>query len=181
MTLSLLLAFAKASGGEGGGGVLTVDGGLGFWTVVMFVLLLVVLGKFAWKPIISALDEREKKINDSLQAAEKAKDEAKKISEENKVIIAKAQEEAQQIIAQSRKFAEDLRAENKQKADIEAAERLASAQKDIENLKHQALNDIKDQVAALSVDIAATIIRETLDDAKKKELVNKYISEIQSN
>ena len=92
------LAFLVFSGGEGGGTLLDINPGAIFWTTVTFLLLLFVLKKLAWKPILNSLNERENNIRDSIQKAESAQKEAEKLLEENRTNLAKAEEEAQKIM-----------------------------------------------------------------------------------
>lgn len=91
------------------GSLISVNPGLIFWTVVTFIVLLIVLKKVAWKPILAALDQREAAIKESLEKAEKAREEAQKVLDENKSNIAKAEEESKKIIDQSRAYAEKLK------------------------------------------------------------------------
>ena len=102
------MVFALSAGGENGG-LLDVSPGLIFWTVITFLILLFILKKMAWKPILSSLDERENKIKESLEKAEFARTEAEKLIAENKSNLAKAEEDAQKIIAQGREYAEKLK------------------------------------------------------------------------
>ncbi|MBW7841262.1 MAG: F0F1 ATP synthase subunit B, partial [Ignavibacterium sp.] len=107
--LFAVIALIVSEGESAEGGLLSVNGGLAFWTVVTFLLLVLLLSKFAWKPILSALKQREDAIKDSLEQADKAKEEAKKILAENQNNLAKAEEESKKIIEQSRQFAENLK------------------------------------------------------------------------
>ena len=93
---------------SGGGSLLDVNPGLIIWTILTFLILLVILKKVAWKPILTALDNREKEIEDSLNRAEQAKEEAQKILEENQATLSKAEEESKKIIDQSRVYADNL-------------------------------------------------------------------------
>src|SRR5690606_35023209 len=94
---------------EGGGSLVDVNPGLIFWTVITFVILLIILKKVAWKPILSALNQREDAIKESLEKAEKAKEEAQKILQENQASLLKAEDESKKIIEQSRQFAEKIK------------------------------------------------------------------------
>ena len=96
MLSNLLLAVIASEGG--GGGLMDVNPGLMIWTVITFIILLIILKKIAWKPILTALDKRENDIKESLAQAEKAKEDAKKILEENQANLAKAEEESKKII-----------------------------------------------------------------------------------
>jgi len=107
MLTQITLAVIASEGGNGG--LLDVNPGLMIWTVITFIILLIILKKVAWKPILTALDKRESDIRESLAQAEKAKEDAKKILEENQANLAKAEEESKKIIDQSRTYAESLK------------------------------------------------------------------------
>ena len=106
--LANILLGVLASGG-GGGSLLDVNPGLIIWTILTFLFLLIILKKVAWKPILTALDNREKEIEDSLNRAEQAKEEAQKILEENQATLSKAEEESKKIIDQSRVYGDNLK------------------------------------------------------------------------
>ena len=101
---------------EGGGSLIDVNPGVVFWTFVTFIVLLIVLKKFAWKPILTALDQRETAIRESLEKAERAKEEAQKILDQNQASLAKVEEESKQIINQSRIYADKLKDHRKLQA-----------------------------------------------------------------
>ncbi len=109
MLFNLSLAVIALAPESGGGSLIDVNPGLIFWTIITFLILLVVLTKIAWKPILSALNQRESAITEALEKAERAKEEAKKMLDENQANLAKAEEEAKKIIDQSREFAEKLK------------------------------------------------------------------------
>ncbi|MCK6604285.1 MAG: F0F1 ATP synthase subunit B [Ignavibacteriaceae bacterium] len=181
MHYNLLLAFAMSGGGGEDAGLLGVNIGLAFWTVLTFLLLLLILGKFAWKPILKALDERETNIKSSLEAAERAKEETRKLTDENQKILAQAMEEANKLREESRSQAEsiknDILAEAKKKSD----EMLASATHEIEVKKQEALSEIKNQIADISIDIASKILKANVDKEKNKTLIESGLNEIGKN
>lgn len=172
-----LLALA---GGEVGG-PLDVNPGLIIWTVVTFAVLLFVLKKVAWKPILNSLNEREKFIKDSLEKAEIAQKEAEKLIQDNRASMLKAEEEAQKIIAQGRDYAEKLKAQLLEESKTEAKKLVDNAKAEIERKNQEAFNDIKDQVAEIAISAAEKIIRENLDSEKNTQLVNKLIEDLQKN
>ncbi len=173
--------FSESGGHEGGGGLLSVNPGLAFWTVLTFVLLLIILRKVAWKPILTALDEREKNIQDSLELAETARKEASEKLEENKIIIAQAHEEARKLLAESRQFAEDMKQRMLDDGKVAADKKIADALQEIENKKREASAELKNLTVELSVEIAEKIIRKSLDPAAQKQMVDEYIKAIQKN
>jgi len=165
----------------GSAGLLSVKGGLAFWTTLTFILLLILLTKFAWKPILSALKQREDAIKDSLEQAEKAKDEAKQILAENQNSLAKAEDESKKIIEQSRIFAQNLKDQMIKDSKDQAKKLLEEASAEIDRKKNAAFDELKNQIAEISVQAAEKILKENLDPEKNKKLVDKYISDISKN
>lgn len=172
---------ALASEAGGGGSILEVNPGVVFWTIVTFIILLIVLKKFAWKPILGALEERENSIKDSLSAAEKAMSKAERISKENEAALREAEFEAQKIRKEAIEEAELLRAERIEKAKEEAEQLLEHARNTIDREKKLALLELRDEVAKLAIESASKIIDAELDPKKNSKLVNDYIKELSSN
>jgi len=177
----IVLAFSHFAAEESGGGLLSVNGGLAFWMVVTFILLLFILKRFAWKPILSALDEREKSIRDSLELAEKTKEESKQLLEENKAHLQKADEEARKIVNQSREFAEKMKSQIIEESKIQAQKLIADASNEIDRKKQEAFNELKNQVAEISIIAAEKILKQNIDNEKNKVIVNNYLDEISKN
>jgi F-type H+-transporting ATPase subunit b len=175
-----LLAFAVSSG-ESSGGLLDVNPGLIIWTVITFGFLLFILMKFAWKPILNSLNEREKSIKDSLEAAEKAKEDAQKMIADNQANMAKAEEEAQKIIAQGREYSEKLKEQMLTESKDQAHKMIEEASAEIERKNQEAFNTLKSQVVSIAVDAAEKIIRENLDKEKQKTIVEKYLQDLNKN
>ena len=166
---------------SGGGSLLDVNPGLIIWTLVTFVLLLVLLKRVAWKPILTALDNREKGIEDSLKRAEKAKEEAQKILDENRASLSKAEEKSKKIIDQSRSYADDLKEQMLKESKVQAQKIINDATDEIERKKQSAFEELKNQIAEISVIAAEKIMKENIDMEKNKQLVNKYLNEISNN
>lgn len=175
------LAAMVLAAGAGNGGLLDVNPGLIFWTVITFVALLLILKAVAWKPILGSLSEREKFIEESLNKAEIAKVEAEKMIQDNKAGIARAEEEARKIVDDAREFAAKLKADNEEKIKAETHKMIEAAKADIERKNVEAFNTLKTQVAEIAVDAAEKIVRESLDKNKQVELVNKYIDDLSKN
>lgn len=172
--------FALLSGGEKGG-LLDVNPGLIIWTVVTFIILLFILKKMAWKPILGSLNERENFIKDSLEKAEKAQQEALRLLEENKANLAKAEEESQKIIAQGRDYAEKLKTQIIEESKIQGKKMVEAASSEIERKNREAFERLKDQIADIAVNAAEKIIRESLDKEKQKSIVDKFIDQLPKN
>ena len=146
------LAFlAFSGGGESSGGLLDVNPGLIIWTVLTFVILLVILKKMAWGPILNSLNEREAFIKDSLDKADEARIEAEKMLEENKANLAKAEEEAQKIIEQGREYSEKLKAQMLEESNAEAKKMIVEATSEIERKNQEAFNNLKIKLLILQL------------------------------
>ena len=161
--------------------LLEVDPGLIVWVIITFIVLLWVLKKVAWKPILAALDLREKEIKDSLEKAEKAKEDAQKILEQNQASLAKAEDESKKIIDQSRTYAETLKEQMLKESKEEARKLVDNATEEIERKKNAAFEELKNQIAEISLTAAEKIMRENLNKEKNKKIVNEYLKEINKN
>ena len=157
--------------------LVTPEIGLIFWTTVVFSLLLVVLKKYAWKPILSAVDERNKSIEDALKAADKAKEEMLSLNAGNERILMEAKKERDILLKEGRKIKDSIIAEAKDKAKVDAEKILTTAKEQIINEKMKAITELKNQVANLSIEIAEKILKSELQDLnKQKELVTTAIA-----
>ena len=154
--------------------------GLFFWQTLLFVGLLLLLAKYAWRPILEAVEERENTIKDSLEAAEKAKADMEAVQADNKRILKEALAERDALLADAKKASTQMINDAKEAAQVEAEKIAAAAQEAIQQEKNAAINDLKNQVASLSIDIAQKVVQGELADAKKQEaLVEKLIKEIE--
>ena len=152
--------------------------GLIFWTTVVFTLLVLLLKKFAWKPILSAVDERNKSIKDSLAQAEKARSEMSELTANNEKIIAQAKVDRDIILKEARDMKNEIISEAKDKANIEAEKLVSTAKEQILNEKMKAITELKNHVADLSIEMAEKILSSELSDvAKQKELVTNALKE----
>ena len=157
--------------------LVTPEIGLIFWTTVVFSLLLVVLKKYAWKPILSAVDERNKSIEDALKAADKAKEEMLSLNADNERILMEAKKERDILLKEGREIKDSIIAEAKDKAKVDAEKILTTAKEQIINEKMKAITELKNQVANLSIEIAEKILKSELQDLnKQKELVTTVIA-----
>jgi len=174
-----LSIFTLAS--EGGGSIIDVNPGVIFWTVVTFVILMIVLKKLAWKPILTALDQRESSIRESLEKAEKAKEEAEKILLENKERLAKADEESKKLVNKSREYAEGLKEQLLKESKEQAQKIINDATQEIERQRESAFEELKSQVAEIAVEAAEKILKENLNKETQKKIADNYINEITKN
>lgn len=162
--------------------LLSPDLGLIFWQLIGFLLLLFVLGKYAWRPILGALNERETSIEQALAAAEKAKAEMAQLKNENEQLLADARKEREVMLRDATAASNKLREEAREQASEESARIVADAQAAIEVQKQAALAEIKHQVADLSLVIAEKILREKLDDSEKqKDYVTRLVNDLNQN
>ena len=153
--------------------------GLFFWQTLLFVALLLLLKKFAWKPILDAVNERETSIKDSLSAAEKARDDMEVVQAGNKRILKEARAERDALLAEAKIASVQIVNQAKEDAKVAADKITAQAQETIQNEKIAAINDLKGQVASLSIDIAEKVLQTELKDkATQEQLVAQLVKEI---
>jgi len=156
--------------------------GLIFWTTLFFLILLFILGKFAWPAILTAIRARNESIKQALDAAEKAKEEMAKLQSDNKKILAEAKAERDAMIKEAKQLKDKLIAEAKEQASKEARRLVTNARESIQAEKKAAISELKNQVATLSLDIAEKILKKKLEDSKaQKELINSLIKEADLN
>ncbi len=161
--------------------MLDINPGLIIWTRITFALLVVVLGKFAWKPILQALQAREHEIADALKKAEEAKKDAERMMHENKIAMDKASNETARLIAEGRAMAEQLKNDIVAKANESAKKMLDQAKDEISREKDAAMTALRSEVAELSISVAEKILDESLDGAKQKKMVDKVLQQLQKN
>ncbi len=142
--------------------------GLIFWTCVVFVLLLLLLKKFAWKPILDAVDERNESIENALKAADKAKSELENLNADNERILAEARVERDALLKEAREMKNSIINDAKEQANVESDKILTSAKEQISNEKMKAITELKNTVAELSIDIAEKILKSELADKNKQ-------------
>jgi F-type H+-transporting ATPase subunit b len=154
------------------------DFGTLFWMLIFFSLVLFILKKFAWKPILNSLKNREKSIEDALLSAEKAKEEMAKLKSDNERILADARKERDLLMKEARVMKDKIIADAQDQAQQEAQKIVEAARLSIENEKKSAINDMKTQIAILSVSIAEKIIKEKLDTSKQSDLINNLLKDV---
>ena len=156
--------------------------GLIVWTTFTFVLLLILLGKFAWKPILNAIKTREQGIEDALSKAESALNDMRELKSNNEKILADARAERDNLLKEARDTKDSIIAEAKAKSQAEADRIMSSAREQITNEKNAAVAELKNQVATLSIEIAEKILRSELSsDDKQKALVNNLMKDVNLN
>ena len=153
--------------------------GLFFWQTVIFVLLIFLLKKFAWKPILDAVNEREEGIRSALKSAEKAREEMASLQSENEDTLKKARLDRDGLLKEAREIKQKLIEEAKNEANKEAKKIIIQAQETIESEKNAAIVDLKNQVANLSIEIAEKVLKEKLsEDKAQMNLVKELVKDV---
>ncbi len=153
-----------------------------FWTTLIFLLLLLILWKYAWGPITKAIKAREDMIHNALDSAEKAREEMKVLQADNELILRKAREERDKILRDARAAYERLMTEAKEKSQSESDAMVRRAKEQIEREKNTAIAEAKREVARLAIEVASRVVSETLkSDAEQQKLIEKYLHEIEAN
>jgi F-type H+-transporting ATPase subunit b len=163
-------------------GLLEPGIGLIFWTGLTFLMLVFILGKFAWKPILNAIKSREEGIEKSLAAAESALKDMRELKSNNEKLLSDARNERDALMKEARDQKEAIIAEAKTKAQKDADRILATAREQIISEKNTAIAELKNQVASLSIEIAEKILKSDLStDEKQKALVNNLMKDLNLN
>ena len=158
--------------------LVTPDVGLLFWTSISFAILYLILKKFAWKPILGSVNDREKSIKDALLAAENAKNEMENLKSDNEKILKQAKIERESMLKEAREIKAKLISDAELEAKNQAAKLIESAQIAIQNEKNSAMNELKQTVVDLSVGIAEKVISsELVDKAKQLKSVENMLNE----
>ena len=157
-----------------------LDPGLFVWTILTFLLLVFVLAKFAWKPLLKMLQDREDMIRSSLEDAEKAKSELERLNEESEAIMAKARSEAQSILADGKAAAEKVKDDIIAKSKEQANKIREDAGNQIQVEKDKAISEIKKEVVNLTLSVAEKLIQKNLSDADNKSLIEESLKKVQT-
>jgi F-type H+-transporting ATPase subunit b len=156
------------------------DPGLAIWTIITFLVLLWLLAKFAWRPMLRALEARRETIRKSLDDAQQARRELEEVNKESSRILKKAHAEAESILSKSRIDAETLREEMKQKARADADAIVREARRQIETETGRALRQIRGEIADLSIEIASKLIRKDLSKEDNRALIEEALRQLES-
>jgi F-type H+-transporting ATPase subunit b len=158
------------------------DFGLIFWTLVVFLLTMFILRKFAWKPILQTLNDREKGIADSIASAEKIKAEMSQMKSEHEQVLLEAKAERSKILKEAKDIKDQIISEARQQAKVEARKIIEEAQVVINNQKMAAVVDVKNQIGSLVVEVAEKILRKQLDNKPEQEkFIRRLTDEIKLN
>ncbi len=152
--------------------------GLFFWQILLFILLLLLLNKYAWKPILKAVNDREDGIKNALDEADKARQEMIELKSSNDKILKEARAEREAMLKDARATKNSMITEAKDEAKTQANKIIEQAKVAIENEKQSAITDLKNQVAELSIEIAEKVMKKELSDKSKQEkLIEKMLDE----
>jgi len=162
--------------------LITPSIGLVFWTGLAFVCLLILLKKFAWKPILAAIHDREQFIDNALNQAELAKKEMARLTAQNEDLMKSAREERDLILKEAKALKDSIVNDAKHHAQAEGAKIIEKARIEIENQKKAALSELKSQVSSLSLEIAERVLRNQLQDkSTQQELVTSLLKDVELN
>lgn len=161
-------------------GLLRVEPGLLLWTIITFIVLLLILWKAAWKPLVEALDSRAEKVRGDIENADRSRQEAEKLLAQHKAMMDNAKNEAAKVIADSKTEAEKVKNDIITKAGADAKDLSDRARKEITLAKDKALAEIKAEVVTLSTEIAAKIINKNLNPNDQKALVEETLNKVRT-
>ncbi|MDQ3193754.1 MAG: F0F1 ATP synthase subunit B [Bacteroidota bacterium] len=178
---SIIFLFSDPSGHGEKPSLLSVNPGLIIWQILIFVILLFLLKKIAWKPLLSALHSREQGIKDSLDQAEKLNEDAKALIEQNKKNLADANTQAMKTIGEAKEMANKIRDEILAKSQEDSRKLIEQAKLEIIQEKESAMAELRNEVSDLAIKAAEKILKDNLDENKQKKIVNDFISQIPSN
>ncbi|HWZ02439.1 MAG TPA: F0F1 ATP synthase subunit B, partial [Mucilaginibacter sp.] len=153
--------------------------GLILWTAITFLILLFILRKYAWKPILKAVTDRENSIESALLKADAVREEMARLTSENEDLLKQARAERDLILREAKQLKDHIISEAKETANVEGTRMIERARLEIENQKALAMADVKNQVATLSIDIAEKILRKQFEDQHKQDqLVADLLKEV---
>ena len=154
--------------------------GLIFWMTICFVLLILLLKKYAWKPILKALAEREKSIESALSQAQEARSKIEDLQKDQEQIIREAKKERELILNEAKKLAEEYRSQQQKIVNEEMAQKMARVKDSIEMEKRAAINELKENVATLSVEIAEGILEKKLSlDTENEDFIKRNLEKLE--
>ena len=161
-----------------GASLINPEVGTIIWTVITFVILAALLAKFAWKPLLTTLQERERTIRESLEQAQKARAEGEETLRRNQEILSQARRETAAILEQGKREAETLRAEILAQARKEAQDLVEQGKRQVQFEQKQAMEQLRRQVADLAIQAAERLITRSLDDSAQRELLDEYVRDL---
>ena len=155
-----------------------LDPGLSLWTLLTFGAMILILWRFAWKPLLGALDSRERGIQDAIDEAQRQREEAQRLVEEQRAKLAESRRQAQSIVAESREAADQLRRELETKARKESHAIIEGARREIQRERDVAMETLRRESVELAIAAASRLLSERLDDDRDRQLVMAYVDEM---
>src|SRR6266850_1395103 len=174
----LSLALLQESEAAGGGGLMSLQINLMFWTLIIFLLLFWILKKYAFPAILSSVEAREKALEEAIESAKRDRDEAARLLAEHKAQIEGARDDAQQLITEARSVAEKMRADVLEKTRQEQQEMLERARRDLQAERDKAVAQLRREAVDLAIAGAGKVIEENLDTDKNRKLVEEFLSSL---
>jgi F-type H+-transporting ATPase subunit b len=157
-------------------GLLSVSIGTVAWATISFIIVMLLLKKLAWGPIVQSLKEREEGISNALREADRAREEMARLQAGNEDLLRQAREERDVILREAKAIGEKMRADAQARAQADADRMISAARQEIDNQKKAAITELKNQVATLSIDIAEKLVREKLSEAESQKALNQSLA-----
>ncbi len=171
-------AGAGAEEAAGASGLLSPHGGLMFWTLLIFIVLWIVLSKYAFKPITAAVEAREKALQDAIEAATRNREESARLLAEQRAAIEGARNEAQRFIAEGRAAGDRMRTDMLAETRLQQQELLDRARREIEGEKNNAIAELRREAIDLAIAGASKVIEKNLDDASNRKIVESFLASV---
>lgn len=172
---------AEHGAAAGGGGLLDPHAGLMVWTLLIFLVLLVILSKYAFKPLTAAVEARERALEEAIAGAKRDREEAQRLLAEQRAQLEGSRGEAQKLIADARATGEKMRADLLEQTRLQQAELLERARRDIDAERDRAIADLRREAVDLALAGASKVIERNLDDAGNRQLVEQFLASIPTN
>jgi F-type H+-transporting ATPase subunit b len=166
--------------GGGGGGLISLQVNLMFWTLIIFLLLFWILKKWAFPPILSSVEAREKALEEAIEAAKRDRDEAARLLAEHKAQIEAARDDAQKLIAEGRALSEKMRADLLEKTRLDQQDMLERARRDLGVERDKAIAQLRREAVDLAIAGATKVVEENLDNDKNRKLVEEFLSSLET-
>jgi F-type H+-transporting ATPase subunit b len=180
MATATLPALASEGGG-GGASLIQPKFGTVFWTLLTFVLLVALLGRFAWKPLLGALEQREKSIRESIDQARQDREQAEELLTQHKQLLDQARRERAEAVSEGRRDAEGLKAEILEEARKQREQLLSQTEAQVQTGLRQARSELRKVAADLAIQAAEKLLVQNLDDPTQRKLVEDYLADLEAS
>jgi len=170
-----------SEGGGGGSALITPEVGTIFWTLVTFLVLVVLLGRYAWKPLLGALDERETSIRESIDQARKDREDAEGLIQQHRELLDQARRERAEAVAAGQRDAEKLKGEILEEARSQRARLLEQTEAQVQAGMRQARSELRNVAVDLAIQAAEKLITKNLDEQTQRKLIEEYLADLEQN